>query len=1490
MKWKSRYIRVKRYSRKLFKCSILSLLFLLTIGYVLFKSSWVQTYVSQKISAYLSEKTNTNITVGQVDFRPFETFVLNDLLILDHHHDTLLYSHDFYFVLNNYNLKKNIYQFDLIELNDSYLNIKTYANESESNLNQFLNKLSSDTSKAKSPTLNIYVEDIALENIRLNRWDYNSLLKPKVLDLQHLKLTDINMDANDFVFKKDLIGLNTELLAFKERSGFELLGMQGRLLMDQKSMVLKYFEFETNQSDINGDIGLEYDGFESFSNFLTDVRFDTYFEETTISSKDIAYFTSAVEGLNRKIIFQGDIKGSIDQLDAQNLKFAYGDYTKFYGNVKFDGLATSNDPTINAEITDLVTYRDDIKNIPLLPFTSGKKIKTPKWLENFGKMKFTGKFVGPTSNFKATGIFETTSGTIKTDIFFRRDSNNVNHLSGKIKSDKFDLGRTINNSNFGFMSLNGELDALAQFENNRIKFSGDIPRIDYKGYSYNNINMDGVIKDQVFNGKLSVNDKNLEFDFDGSVDFSIPNQQKFNFVAELKKANITKINWANRDTSAQLSGKLRVNLSGKDIEDINGDLTLRDLTWKEKGKVYKIDSVTLNSIKEKDREMITLKSDVVVAKIEGNYNLKEIYPTIINVFSKEVPSLINTVEHKNHKGGNKFSVMVKLNDYKMFNELFTPTINFSNKTRLSGRFDDSKKSFVLNFAADSIRLNNKIIQDIKLYSNNRGGKLNLVGKSKYIQIVNKIGIENFTFNSNIQDNLVNYKIGYQNNNKMSTYGDINGALDLSNLDTIKLGVNKSAIVYRDSIWQIDTTASVSISKDFINIKNFNLFSHDQFLNINGIASLNPSDSIVFSMNNFQLGGLQYFWSFIKIDLNGNATGNLKLNGAFDDQLVNSNLKIEKMNLNTQKFGDISIKTDYKKSEGIIKVELGIANTSASNKFNTVVLKGDYYPFEQGKLDMVAMFKHAKLKFMEKYFEGVFSNFRSGKTTGDLAITGNIGNPVIDGKLNIKHFKMKLDYLNVDYTIENQTLLFKKDKIIFDDFTITHDIYMKSKARVNGIVDHNGFKDLSYKLDSVILENFYCLNTTLNDNSTYYGQAFVNGILKLKGDTKSNYIGGSVSTTPYKDSRSTGKTELVLPLDQTDELEISEFVSFVNLSDTTENKKKIEEEFDLSGLDLDFNFKVNPEASVRIIFDPAVGDEISARGFGAIGMAINSNGKFNMYGDFTVTRGNYFFTLQNIIGKKFTVEPGSTMSWDGNPLDAKIAMRTYYRSRANLINLIDTNKFGDLEKTLTSQFDNRIPVNTNLGLFGSLWKPELRIGVSLPNGTPEEVNFLQERVYGDDEINRQAFSLILTSQFLPPSDGYEVIVSDKAGLHNGMQFVEGQINNALSNIWNGVDLGVDYNEVEDVTGENLTKDELRLLAGFQYKNLSLKTDYDINNQVGDIEAEFKINDALKAKAYHKTTNDAALSNQTTTTFGLGAAYQKSFNSFKELFRRKEDNEN
>ena len=85
------------------------------------------------------------------------------------------------------------------------------------------------------------------------------------------------MDADDFIFKEDLIRINTEQFDFKDRSGFQLLGMSGQLMMDNKNLLLKYFEFETNETDINGDISFEYENWDSWSNFIEEVKHYAHF-------------------------------------------------------------------------------------------------------------------------------------------------------------------------------------------------------------------------------------------------------------------------------------------------------------------------------------------------------------------------------------------------------------------------------------------------------------------------------------------------------------------------------------------------------------------------------------------------------------------------------------------------------------------------------------------------------------------------------------------------------------------------------------------------------------------------------------------------------------------------------------------------------------------------------------------------------------------------------------------------------------------------------------------------------------------------------------------------------------------------------------------------------------------------------------------------------------------------------------------------------------
>ena len=142
--------RFKTYLRKTLKWLGILFLFLVIAGYLIFKSSYVQTFICKKIGNSLSKKTGTTITVKEVDFRPFDTFVLKDLLILDHQKDTMIFTRDFYFEINDYDLKNLDFKLDLIELNDAQVNIKTYKHEEQSNLIQFIGKLSQRDSLKKN--------------------------------------------------------------------------------------------------------------------------------------------------------------------------------------------------------------------------------------------------------------------------------------------------------------------------------------------------------------------------------------------------------------------------------------------------------------------------------------------------------------------------------------------------------------------------------------------------------------------------------------------------------------------------------------------------------------------------------------------------------------------------------------------------------------------------------------------------------------------------------------------------------------------------------------------------------------------------------------------------------------------------------------------------------------------------------------------------------------------------------------------------------------------------------------------------------------------------------------------------------------------------------------------------------------------------------------------------------------------------------------------
>jgi hypothetical protein len=80
-------------------------------------------------------------------------------------------------------------------------------------------------------------------------------------------------------------------------------------------------------------------------------------------------------------------------------------------------------------------------------------------------------------------------------------------------------------------------------------------------------------------------------------------------------------------------------------------------------------------------------------------------------------------------------------------------------------------------------------------------------------------------------------------------------------------------------------------------------------------------------------------------------------------------------------------------------------------------------------------------------------------------------------------------------------------------------------------------------------------------------------------------------------------------------------------------------------------EVTPDAEAQIVFDPKVGDLIRGYCQGNLKMEYTSDEEFYMYGELEVVEGDYLFTLENIINKKFHIKPGGTIIWSGDEYEA-----------------------------------------------------------------------------------------------------------------------------------------------------------------------------------------------------------------------------------------------
>ena len=155
-----------------------------------------------------------------------------------------------------------------------------------------------------------------------------------------------------------------------------------------------------------------------------------------------------------------------------------------------------------------------------------------------------------------------------------------------------------------------------------------------------------------------------------------------------------------------------------------------------------------------------------------------------------------------------------------------------------------------------------------------------------------------------------------------------------------------------------------------------------------------------------------------------------------------------------------------------------------------------------------------------------------------------------------------------------------------------------------------------------------------------------------------------------------------------------------------------------------------------MIDPKTGSSLKGTGAGLVYIEINTNGKFNMYGDFVVVTGSYNYKFGGIIDRTFSVKPGGSIVWDGAPLDATLNMEAVYSLNANPAPLLDN-----------SGYSRRIPTDVVIRLTDQLERPTIDLNIEFPGTSSTVKSELEYRLQDPTIEERNAFFLLAQGTFV-----------------------------------------------------------------------------------------------------------------------------------------------
>jgi hypothetical protein len=1464
-------LKSKQKFRNLFLIALAIMAFLALSVYILLNNSYVQNIIRKQIVSELRETLHTRVDIAQLSFQPFSHFVLKDVFLEDQHQDTLFYVHKVNVRIDFWKLftrKVSITEADIRRF-DFHLRIDSTG---QSNLAFVLKAFASKDTTHQPMRITFHIKQLTLNEGRFQFTNEMKVPVGKQFDAANLDVRNLHMNISLQKFSADTLAATIHSLSLTEQSGVRIDNLQTVMLGNSHGLFFPKFLLKMPHSDLRLDsVFFHYDTLSNLTNFAQKVKIGCHLLPSDVAFSDFAGFVPSFKGYDATYRVSTYLTGTVSDIKCNDLKVSNKNNFKFDGNFEVSGLPTLDNAFVYADVTQLHVNMAHLQD--MIAHLTNKPFLLPAPVLRLGTIYFRGSLTGFLSEMVAYGNVSTRLGDLHTDLKLSM-TNQLRDFSysGSLSMNNFQLGTFLNNPQLGNVTLHASVQGVNQSQKPMsLTANATIASIMYNQYVYQGITFNGTIKNRQFDGSVSIHDPNVNFDVTGLIDWN-KTDPMYQFTASLQNFRPNALHLTQKYPKLTLSLQLQANLQGDLLNQANGTIAVNQFQINNDTAHFLLPSLKIDATQlSKSTNEVRISSPLIEGSIQGHYNLLKLSDDLNYFAAAYLPSLFQ--EQKKLTFFNDLTWKITLDSIQTekLGEVLDLPVQLHRGATFEGMLNSKEQNVNVSLDMPDVTMGKNHFTKMHFSFDNPHDQLRI---SFNTMLQQKESILNFYANFAAAHDSINTKLSWDNNAATTFAGELTTQTHFTRTNNqvmARMAILPTQFIVNDSTWNM-RPGMIRTDMHTIWVDRFDIDRNLQHLIAKGTISDQPSDSLQIDLLGIRLEDVSDLIHLTSPRLNGSVSGLISILSVLKQPIIKANIVARNFGLNNTDWGDAYAVSRW---DGINHKLDGVGKVYNAAKKDTVgFLAGSYFPAN----DSLAFFGGAHqlpIDFLKTYLESILGSPK-GFASGTFALLGPSKHLWFQGDLLVQKGQANLNYLNTTYFFDDSVHL-KRGEIDIHNMTIRDKEGHTGKLSL--VATNHDLKDWHYDVQ-INANDMLALNTTENNNASFWGRAYASGLVHVYGDEKTTHVDINATSQP--------NTTAVISVDNSVSTTNNSFITYVvkkNSRDKQEATPADSAHTSSSDQETIINATLNitPDAHIQLLIDKRAGDRIDAVGSGVMNILYNLHTTdLQMLGNYTVNSGNYLFTFQNALSREFKLDNGSTIRWDGSAKNPQIDINATYEVTASLADLMDA----DLLKTTNR---TSVPVDCLLNLTGNLMHPDIKFNIDLPNARDELKRSVKNIINTDEMMNRQIIYLLAFGRFYTPD--YMRSTTNNLGqnelLSVATSTLSSQLNSWLSQAVKGLNLGLNWRRsgMGDMLGNDyeaaiLYQNNRWVING----NVGYRDDnFSATKFIGDLDVQYRFsqNGRWSIRAYNHT-NDYKELNPSLYSQGIGLTYTQNFNSISELF--------